>query len=114
MPFFADLKIKTLKKKGVNLIKFSFDKNSYFNLKKILKKLFKLGIRNLLVEGGDNLTKKFIKKRLFNEFYLFKSPKILPKSNKYQSFTSRGILNSIYYRKFSSKLAKDNITIYKR
>jgi len=110
------LKIKSLKKRGLYLIKLSFDKKGHFDLKKILKRLFKLGIRNLLVEGGDNLTKKFLEKRLFNEFYLFRSPKILSKSNKHQSFTSQGILNTTYNRKFkfSSKLAKDNITIYKR
>ena len=110
------LKIKSLKKRGLYLIKLSFDKKGHFDLKKILKRLFKLGIRNLLVEGGDNLTKKFLEKRLFNEFYLFRSPKILSKSNKHQFFTSQGILNTTYNRKFkfSSKLAKDNITIYKR
>ena len=110
------LKIKSLKKRGLYLIKLSFDKKGHFDLKKILKRLFKLGIRNLLVEVGDNLTKKFLEKRLFNEFYLFRSPKILSKSNKHQFFTSQGILNTTYNRKFkfSSKLAKDNITIYKR
>ena len=109
-------KIKKLKKKGATLIKLKLDKKKKFYLKDILKKLFFLGVRNLLVEGGDKLTKNMLKKRLINQFYLFKSPKNLSKSKKYVIFTSNNILDN-YYRiksKISSDLAKDEITIYKR
>ena len=111
-----NLKIAILKKKQINLYRMKYSKNNNFDLKKILKKLYNLDVRNLLVEGGDKLTKNFMKSRLFNQFYLFKSPKILPKSKKHVIFTSLNILNKIYGVKsrFSSKLAKDNITIYKR
>ena len=44
-----------------------------------------MDIRNLLVEGGDKITKNFLKKDLINQFYLFKSPKQLSKNKKYQS-----------------------------
>ena len=47
-----------------------------FNLRIILKKLFSLGIKNLLVEGGDKITKNMLKNRLVNQFYVFKSLKI--------------------------------------
>ena len=81
----------------------------------VLKKLYSLGIRSLLVEGGDKLTKNMLKNRLINQFYLFRSPKDLPKNKKYINFTSDNILNYMYKNrsKISSKLAKDTITIYK-
>ena len=109
-------KIKILKKKGIILIKLKLNNKKKFDLKIILKKLFYLGIKNLLVEGGEKITKEMIKKRLINQFYLFKSLKTLPKTKKYVIFTSSNILNKNYKVKstISSQLAKDKITIYKR
>ena len=109
-------KIKILKQKKIILIKFKLKENKLFDLKMILKKLYIEGVRNLLVEGGDKITKSFLKKRLFNQFYLFKSPNKLLKDNKNVSFTSFRVLNKKYNNKFkiNSKLAKDSITIYKR
>ena len=109
-------KIKILQKRGINLIKSKLNNDKYFDLKTILKKLYNLGIRNLLVEGGDKITKNFLKNRLIDQFYLFKSPKILSKSSKHLIFTSLSILNKMYKlkSKLSSKLAKDSINIYKR
>ena len=109
-------KIKFLKKKGVTLIKSKLNNNRLFNLKEILKKLFILGIRNLLIEGGDKITNNLIKNRLIDVFYLFQSPKILSKNKVNQIFTSFKILNKNYKKRYriSSKLAKDKITIYKR
>ena len=69
-------KIKILKKKGITLIKSKIDDNKLFDLRIILKKLYTLGTRNLLVEGGDKITKNLIKNRLIDKFYLFKSLKI--------------------------------------
>tara|TARA_B100000963_G_scaffold339210_1_gene336746 strand:+ start:1874 stop:2980 length:1107 start_codon:yes stop_codon:yes gene_type:complete len=109
-------KIKILKKKGIILIKFKIDNKKKFNLKTVLKKLYIFGVRNLLVEGGDKITKNLIKNRLIDKFYLFKSPKNLPISKEHMTFTSLNMLNSKYKNKtrISPKLAKDNITIYKR
>ncbi len=109
-------KIQTLKKKKLILIKSKLDNKRLFDLKIVLKKLYTLGTRNLLVEGGDKITENLIKSRLFDKFYLFKSPKKLSTSRKHQIFTSFGILNSKYKNKskISSNLVKDNITIYKR
>ena len=73
-----------------------------------------MGINNLLVEGGDGITKDLLKKRLINQFYLFKSPKNLPDNKKKQIFTSANILSKYSNSTIiSSKLAKDTITIYK-
>ncbi len=110
------LKIKLLKKRGIKLIRSELNKKKRFNLKDIFKKLFSLGVRHLLVEGGDMLTKNMLKNKLINEFYMFKSPKNLAKNKRYLMFTSNYILNKNYKKKskISSKLAKDEITIYKR
>ena len=55
-------------------------------MKLVLKKLYKIGIRNILVEGGDDLSSSFLKKKLFNQFYLFKSQKSLSKLVAYKDF----------------------------
>ena len=109
-------KIKVLRKKGLTLIKTKLNRERLLDLNIVLKKLFVLGTRNLLIEGGDKITKNLIKRRLVDTFYLFQSPKILKKSKVNQSFTSFKILNNKYKKtsKIISKLAKDNITIYKR
>ncbi len=109
-------KIKSLKKKGAILVRLRLNKKKKFDLNSVLKKLFSLGVRNLLVEGGDKITKNLLKNRLINQFYLFKSPKNLSKSKKHVIFTSFNILNDHYKikSKISSDLAKDKITIYIR
>ena len=108
-------KINFLKRKGVIFIKSKLDRNKLFDLRFILKKLFSLNIRNLLLEGGDKLTKNFLKSNLINTFYLFKSPKII-KDKESLSFTSFDLLDKKYIKKYivKSKLLKDKITIYKR
>jgi diaminohydroxyphosphoribosylaminopyrimidine deaminase/5-amino-6-(5-phosphoribosylamino)uracil reductase len=68
-------KISMFKKKGIKLIKSNLLKNGNFDFILILKKLYNLGCRNLLVEGGNDLSKNIIKNKLFNQFYLFKSQK---------------------------------------
>ena len=109
-------KFKILKKKGLILIKSKLNSEGLFDLKMILRKLFALGVRNLLIEGGDKITKNLINSKLIDIFYLFQSPKILPKGKENKSFTSLKILNKNYRKRFrfASKLAKDDITIYKR
>ncbi len=109
-------KIKLLKKKGINLIKMKSDNKGLFNFKKIFKKLYSLGTRTLLIEGGDKITKSLINDRLIDIFYLFQSSKEIPKNETNKNFTSFKMLNDRYNKKYniSSKLAKDKITIYKR
>ena len=109
-------KIQILKKQGIILLKSKVDNNRLFDLRIILKKLYTLGTRNLLIEGGDVITKNLIKNRLIDKFYLFKSPKTMKTSRKHKFFTSLNILNRRYRKKnkISSKLGKDNITIYKK
>jgi diaminohydroxyphosphoribosylaminopyrimidine deaminase/5-amino-6-(5-phosphoribosylamino)uracil reductase len=113
---FDNKKIQILKKKGITLIKSKLDSKKLFNLRIVLEKLYTLGTRNLLIEGGDRITKNLIKNRLIDKFYLFRSPKKIFTKTKHQLFTSFGILNNKYKKKFkiSSKLVKDSISIYKR
>ena len=55
----SNKKNQDFKKKGITLIKSKLDNKKLFDLKIILKKLYTLGTRNLLVEGGDKDNKKF-------------------------------------------------------
>ena len=109
-------KIKTLKQRGATLVKSKLNSKKRIDLKIVLKRLYKLGVNNLLVEGGDKITKIFLKHRLYNQFFLIKSPTILSKKKKHLTFTSNSILNDKYSTKSKIlvKLAKDNISIYKR
>jgi len=107
-------KVSIFKKKGIQLIKSDLLKNEDFDIKSILKKLYILGCRNLLVEGGNNLSKYFIKNKLFNEFYLFKSPKNLSKLVAYKDFNCFKYLSQKYKnkKKINTHLGKDSITLY--
>jgi diaminohydroxyphosphoribosylaminopyrimidine deaminase / 5-amino-6-(5-phosphoribosylamino)uracil reductase len=109
-------KIQKFKKKGIQLIKSKLLKDNFFDIKLIFKKLYKLGCRNLLIEGGNDLTKVVIKKKLFNQFYLFKSSKNLSKLVSYKKFTGFKDLSQKYMntKKINTQLGKDSITLYKR
>ncbi|WP_415301117.1 bifunctional diaminohydroxyphosphoribosylaminopyrimidine deaminase/5-amino-6-(5-phosphoribosylamino)uracil reductase RibD [Candidatus Pelagibacter sp. Uisw_134_02] len=108
-------KITLFKKKGIKLIKSKLTKIKYFDLKIVLKKLYRIGIRNILVEGGNGLSGSFLKNKLLNQFYLFKSPKILTKSVPYKDFDhSKHLIHNYRIKsKISNKLTKDTITLYK-
>ena len=108
--------ILKFKKKGIKLIKSNFGAKEHFDLKFVLKQLYKLGCRNLLVEGGNDLTGSFIKKKLFNQFFLFKSPQKLSKFVDYKNFDYFKDL-SLNYRnklKINKSLGKDIITLYSK
>ena len=109
-------KITKFKKKGIKLIKSNLIKDNYFELRLILKKLYNLGCRNLLVEGGNDLTNNFLKKKLFNQFYLFKSPKNLSKLVTHENFKSFKEIKKNYTNKSKIKtnFGKDSITLYKK
>ena len=108
--------ISKFKRKGIQLIKSNLLNNKYFDLKSILFKLYKLDCRNLLVEGGNELSGSFIKKSLYNKFYLFKSPTKLSKFIPYKGFNYFKYLTQNYKSKskIKTKIGKDSITLYKR
>ena len=109
-------KILKFKEKGIKLIKSNLSKDGIFDVKLILKRLYSLGCRNLLVEGGNDLSKNFIKKRLFNQFYLFKSQKILSNLVPHKDFNCFKDLSQKYKSKniINTQLGKDSITLYKK
>jgi diaminohydroxyphosphoribosylaminopyrimidine deaminase/5-amino-6-(5-phosphoribosylamino)uracil reductase len=110
------IKISKFKKKGIQLIKSNLLKNGNFDIKLILKKLYSLGCRNLLIEGGNNLSKSIIKNKLFNQFYLFKSPNSLSKLVAYKDFNCFKDLSQKYKNKnkINTQLGNDLITLYKK
>ena len=109
-------KVLSFKKKGIQLIKTNLLKNKNFDIESIFRKIYILGCRNLLVEGGNDLSKSIIKKKLFNQFYLFKSPKSLSKLVAYKGFNCFKDLSQKYKskNKINTQLGKDSITLYKK
>ncbi len=108
-------KISKFKRKGIILIKSKIDGDNKFDIKEILKKLYNFGCRNLLIEGGNDLTNFLIKNKIFNKFYLYKSPKNLSKSLEYLKFSGLKKLNQKYAKKINLNLnlRKDRITLYR-
>lgn len=49
-----------------------------FDLKEALEKLYEIGIKKILVEGGKITAETFLREKLVNEMYLFVSNIILP------------------------------------
>ncbi|PDH21088.1 MAG: riboflavin biosynthesis protein RibD [Pelagibacterales bacterium MED-G42] len=109
-------KILEFKKRKIEIIKSKIDTKKRFDLKVILKRLYKLGCRNILVEGGNELTKDFLNKKIFNLFYLFQSPKKLSKLTEFKEFNGFNIIKRNYKNKvkINSNLEKDTITLYKK
>ena len=107
-------KINELKKNGIKLIKLPLNNNNLFDLNTVLEKIFSLGCRNLLVEGGKNLTNNFLKNKLFNQFYLFKSSNNLGSRGKLNVSTLLNQLNFKYKNKsnINSFSGSDIIRIY--
>ena len=108
-------KLSKFRKKGIVLIKSKINRNKKFNIKAVLKKLYNNGCRNLLVEGGNDLTNTLIKNKIFNKFYLFKSPKYLSKNSEYLKFEGLSVLNRKYKKRINLNLnlRKDIITLYR-
>ena len=98
-------KINLLKKNKIKLIKLPINKENLFDINLVLKKLFKIGCRNLLVEGGKKLTNTFLKNKLFNEFYLFRG------SNKFGSHGKLNVSTQLKLLTFKYK-NKSNINSY--
>ncbi len=109
-------KILEFKKKKIEIIKSKINKKKRFDIKDILKRLYKLGCRNILVEGGNELTNNFLNKKFFNLFYLFISPKKLSKSIEFKEFNGLNILKYNYKNtlRVKSNLGKDKIILYKK
>ena len=109
-----NFKIRKLKNKGFRLINMNLEKNNYFDLNKLFKKIYQLGIYSVLVESGKMLIYNMIAKNLFNEFYFFKSNKSINSKNKINILTIRNRLNKKFKKKYfvNTYLDKDNLIHY--
>jgi len=104
------------KEKGIKLFKIKLDKNKLLDLKSILKKLYSLGLRNILVESGNDLSKSFISDKLFNDFYVLKSSNIIPISKGSKKFNNYAYLKKKYkyVHKISGDYGNDQIKLFRR
>ena len=107
-------KIKFLKNKGIKLINFNLGNNKNFDLKKIFKKIYNLGIHTLLIEAGKTLTYNIISQKILNEFYLFKSDKILNNKHKIKVLDVKKQLDKEFKNKYfvNTYLDKDKLIHY--
>ena len=107
-------KIKFLKKSGVKLIFQKCENNSYLNLKKISQKIYKLGLHRLLIESGKDLMTNFLNENLLNEFYFFKSDKIISNGHKINISSLIKMINKNYKnkKKINTYLGNDTLTHY--
>jgi len=105
-------KINQFKKKGIKLIKLNNNNNGFFDLKLVLNKIYLLGCRNLLVEGGKTLTNNFLKDNLFNQFFLFQSDSNLGKNAKLNVATQLRELSFKYKTKCKLNSFTGNDIIY--
>ena len=75
------------------------DSQNNLDFTEVKKKLFKLNINYLLIEGGKELTKSLIQNKHINQFFLFKSGKNL---NKNGQLRIKEIVNQLN-KKFKNK-----------
>ena len=88
-----------IKSKGVKLSYVDLDTSGRINLRKVFLKVYELGISTIVVEGGKLLTRTLLKNKLINEFYLFKSNKILKKLGKNNIFNFKKEINHFFKNK---------------
>ena len=105
--------VLALKKFGASKISLS---NRTKGKAEVLKKIYSLGCRNLLVEGGKTLTNSFLKYKIFNQFYLFKSSNKLGNNKK---LNVGGLLNQLTFKykkksKLNSFTGDDIIYLYSK
>ena len=72
-------KTKSLKLKGINTLGVSTLENGYLDLTDLFKKLSKLGLTRILVEGGGKLATSLIESKLVDKLILFSAGIILDK-----------------------------------
>lgn len=82
-------KIKKLQNLGVKILFVRKNNRGRIHLKSLLKKLAKLEINSVIVEGGGKIYSSFIQQNLFDDILLFISPKIL--GDGIQTFSECGI-----------------------
>lgn len=89
-------KIKKLQDLGVKILFVRKNNRDRIHLKSLLKKLAKLEITSIMVEGGGKIYSSYIRQNLFDDILLFISPKIL--GDGIQTFPECGVkkLKDVY------------------
>ena len=107
-------KINYLKQKKIKLIFSDLNKYGVMDLKFIFKKIYENGIHNILVECGSELTRSILKKKLFNEFYLFKSNNKIINKDRFDVKIINTNLKKIFKNKenINTYLDKDSLIHY--
>jgi diaminohydroxyphosphoribosylaminopyrimidine deaminase/5-amino-6-(5-phosphoribosylamino)uracil reductase len=81
-----------LRKRGAHIIK-SGSASNMVDVRNMMKRLMRLGIANILVEGGGELAASLLKERLVDRLYLFIAPIIIGGRNAITSFEGKGTKN---------------------
>ena len=107
-------KINHLRSKSIKLNYTDLDIDNNINLKKVFSKAYNMGIGSIIIEGGKTLTNSIIRDKLINEFYLFKSNKILGKlgNNNISNFKKKITSFLKKKEKIETFLDGDEITRY--
>ena len=110
----SNSKLKKLKKMGINLVHTNLTQNNNLDLIHVLKKIKKLNVYYLLVEGGIELTNYFIQKKLFNEFFLLKSENNINNKKKFIKYKFENRILNIFSNKetINTYLGEDKIIKY--
>ena len=69
-------RVKEYESKGANVL-FISKRNDKLDLEEMLSELYKLGITDILVEGGGTVNSSFLQAGLINKYYIYIAPKIL-------------------------------------
>ena len=110
----SNSKLKYLKKMGIKLIHTNLIQNNNLDLMHVLKRIKKLNVYYLLVEGGIGLTNYFIQKKLFNEFFLLKSENNINNKKKFIKYKFENRILNIFSNKetINTYLGEDKIIKY--
>ena len=110
----SNSKLKKLKKMGIKLVYINLIQNNNLDLIHVLKKIKKLNVYYLLVEGGIELTNYFMLKKLFNEFFLLKSGNNINNKKRFTKYKFKNrILNTFSNKEtINTYLGKDKIIKY--
>ena len=98
--YFEQKKIRVVKAKSANGI---------IDLKDAMKKLAKLGISSVLVEGGAFTFTEFVKQKMVDEILLFTSPKILGKG--LSTFKTDSSIDLPKFKSLSSKISGKDLLL---
>lgn len=86
-------KIEMLENKGVRVIVCPSSKNGKVNIRTLLKELGKIGITNVLIEGGAKMVGVALKEKVVDRMITVISPKIIGDQNALSSVQGLNIVN---------------------